>query len=520
MPMKTGDGDSSGIPSNVPAFLVKLWKLVEDPQYEEHISWNKNGSGFLVHDQATFAREILPKYFKHNNFASFVRQLNMYGFRKVIGAEQGGLRSEKDEWEFFNGNFNKYHPELLENVKRKATPEEKKMRTEDVSKVLNDVQDMKGRQDEMTMKLDQIKRENVTLWNELVDLRQKHQRQQQIVNKLFQYLMRLMYQNDKLTNRKRLMLQDSTEEQSSKRGRYEYRDTSGPSSGQPPPSYSAQRPSTQTLTISDISNTSSSSIPATSGPLITALPDEDNISHARPVIRFPEESVPSSQPIVSSPVSSSAPTYPQASVVQPCFSTGVVTFPEEQNQTTVVHPTHVMEPPQSYDEHHNIRNNPLMRRISQEDIGPDSISPVNIEKWPCEDDIVERNFIGEQVDYNSQMLENIQYQLSNHPMILDNSLFYDVFGHDGAPGAPGQDPLDALADRAAASPLPGVGQSSSQGGHELVQYGVQGSGASSTSQRGHPRPRDHEDQYVRRDWGQGQQAQQQPGHDVQHFFNG
>ena len=66
-----------------------------------------------------------------------------------------------------------------------------------------------------------------------------------------------------------------------------------------------------------------------------------------------------------------APTYPQASVVQPCFSTGVVTFPEEQNQTTVVHPTHVMEPPQSYDEHHNIRNNPLMRRISQEDIGPD-----------------------------------------------------------------------------------------------------------------------------------------------------
>ena len=39
--MKTGDGDSSGIPSNVPAFLVKLWKLVEDPQYEEHISWNK-----------------------------------------------------------------------------------------------------------------------------------------------------------------------------------------------------------------------------------------------------------------------------------------------------------------------------------------------------------------------------------------------------------------------------------------------------------------------------------------------
>lgn len=39
--MKTGDADSSGILSNVPAFLVKLWKLVEDPQYDDHISWNK-----------------------------------------------------------------------------------------------------------------------------------------------------------------------------------------------------------------------------------------------------------------------------------------------------------------------------------------------------------------------------------------------------------------------------------------------------------------------------------------------
>ena len=48
------------------------------------------------------------------------------------------------------------------------------------------------------------------------------------------------------------------------------------------------------------------SFSATSGPLITALPDDDTISHARPVIRFPEESVPSSQPIVSSPVSTSA----------------------------------------------------------------------------------------------------------------------------------------------------------------------------------------------------------------------
>lgn len=62
-----------------------------------------------------------------------------------------------------------------------------------------------------------------------------------------------------------------------------------------------------------------------------------------------------------------APSYPQASVVQPCVSTGVVTFPEEQNQTPVVHPTHIMEP-QSYDEHHSIRNPPIRRGLSQEEV--------------------------------------------------------------------------------------------------------------------------------------------------------
>lgn len=54
------------------------------------ISWDKDGIGFVVKDVVAFTKEILPKYFRHGNFSSFVRQvnslliqLNMYDFHKV-----------------------------------------------------------------------------------------------------------------------------------------------------------------------------------------------------------------------------------------------------------------------------------------------------------------------------------------------------------------------------------------------------------------------------------------------------
>ena len=37
----------------------------------------QGGHTFKVHDAATLAKEVLPRYFKHSNFTSLVRQLNM-----------------------------------------------------------------------------------------------------------------------------------------------------------------------------------------------------------------------------------------------------------------------------------------------------------------------------------------------------------------------------------------------------------------------------------------------------------
>ncbi|XP_027554137.1 heat shock factor protein 4 isoform X3 [Neopelma chrysocephalum] len=152
----------------------------------------QNGTSFHVFDQGRFAKEVLPKYFKHNNMASFVRQLNMYGFRKVVNIEQGGLvKPERDDTEFQHLCFLQGHEHLLEHIKRKVSvvkSEETKMRQEDLSRLLYEVQILRSQQENMECQVQDMKQQNEVLWREVVSLRQNHSQQQKVINKLIQFL--------------------------------------------------------------------------------------------------------------------------------------------------------------------------------------------------------------------------------------------------------------------------------------------------------------------------------------------
>ncbi|MBN3278846.1 HSF2 protein, partial [Polyodon spathula] len=192
--------------SNVPAFLTKLWSLVEDAATNEFISWSQNGQSFLVLDEQRFAKEILPKYFKHNNMASFVRQLNMYGFRKVIHMDTGIVKQERDgPIEFQHPFFKQEQDDLLENIKRKvssARPEDNIICQEDLTKIQSSVQNAQAKQEGLELMLTTLQRENEALWREVSDLRQKHANQQQVIKKIIQFIISLV-QNNRVVSLKR-----------------------------------------------------------------------------------------------------------------------------------------------------------------------------------------------------------------------------------------------------------------------------------------------------------------------------
>ncbi|XP_073318112.1 heat stress transcription factor B-3-like isoform X2 [Primulina huaijiensis] len=90
-------------------FLVRTYMVVDDPATDEVISWNADGTTFIVWQTAEFARDLLPTLFKHSNFSSFIRQLNTYGFRKVATSR----------WEFSNEMFRKGEKDQLCEIRRR-----------------------------------------------------------------------------------------------------------------------------------------------------------------------------------------------------------------------------------------------------------------------------------------------------------------------------------------------------------------------------------------------------------------
>ena len=89
-------------------FVGLTWEMVNAGHRE--IGWSDDGKQVVVLNAERLAQHILPVYFKHSQYASWVRAVNAYDFKKT----------GPGRWQ--HPAFIRGHPELLPRIRRKPPP--------------------------------------------------------------------------------------------------------------------------------------------------------------------------------------------------------------------------------------------------------------------------------------------------------------------------------------------------------------------------------------------------------------
>lgn len=140
---KNGSASSASSAKREAVFLEKTYDIIEQ-QSSDIIEWAQDGKSFVVKDPEYFASKIIPRFFKHSKFASFVRQLNFYGFRKLPVEGWHDQTSDTSKWwQFSHPKFVRGERDVLPQIKRKTYGHSAVADATDVTRLQCEVKELK-----------------------------------------------------------------------------------------------------------------------------------------------------------------------------------------------------------------------------------------------------------------------------------------------------------------------------------------------------------------------------------------
>ncbi|KAI3421758.1 uncharacterized protein J3R85_011967 [Psidium guajava] len=203
------EGGGGGGDDAVAPFVAKTYHMVSDPATNGLVRWGRANNSFIVPDPLEFSLRILPAYFKHGNFSSFVRQLNTYGFKKV----------DPDKWEFAHEYFLRGQTHLLSSIaRRKYSPRSTSAHPQPMNSG-GDVED----EDDVAAEISRLRQEQSTLEQELRGMSKRLEATERRPHQMMEFLhkvvedprvvLRMMVEKDRtrqlLSEKKRRLLKSS-----------------------------------------------------------------------------------------------------------------------------------------------------------------------------------------------------------------------------------------------------------------------------------------------------------------------
>jgi hypothetical protein len=97
-------------PGRVPNFPAKMHAILSRADLTEIVCWMPHGRAWKVLKPREFEARVIPTYFEHAKFSSFIRQANGWGFRR--------LTHGKDRNSYYHPLFLRALPHLCKEMKR------------------------------------------------------------------------------------------------------------------------------------------------------------------------------------------------------------------------------------------------------------------------------------------------------------------------------------------------------------------------------------------------------------------
>jgi hypothetical protein len=163
------------------SFLKNTYEILCDESLSSIVSWTEDGTSFIIFDIYNFANIVLPRYFKHSNLASFIRQLNNYGFSKIKLESSMSLQ-------FTHPVFRRDNKHMLKEIRRKNNDWCDMLSPAEDSGILAKLELFKSQQNRMQNMMDTLENQysEILMQNQILvsELFQSQEREKRLENLL------------------------------------------------------------------------------------------------------------------------------------------------------------------------------------------------------------------------------------------------------------------------------------------------------------------------------------------------